>query len=124
MVTVPDTVDPLAGLATLTVGGVVSAVPPPTLTVTDGDVPTLPAASYALATREWEPLGLDAEFQARAQGAALLVAARPPSTHSSTRVTPTLSEAVTATFTEPETVAPLAGLLIETVGATVSALLT
>ena len=44
-----------------------------------------------------------------------------PSTRSSTLVTATLSAAAATTETEPETVAPAEGLLIEVVGATVSA---
>ena len=44
-----------------------------------------------------------------------------PSTLNSTRVTPTLSEAVAAMATEPETVAPVAGEVIETDGFVVSA---
>ena len=47
-----------------------------------------------------------------------------PSSLNCTPTTPTLSEAVAATLTVPETVAPAAGAVIDTVGAVVSGLLT
>ena len=43
-----------------------------------------------------------------------------PSTRNSTRLTPTLSEALAATLNVPDTAAPLAGEVIETDGALVS----
>ena len=48
----------------------------------------------------------------------------PPSTCASTFATPVLSAAVPDTVTEPETVAPAAGLAIVTVGGCASALFT
>ena len=53
---VPLTVAPLAGAVRLTLGSVVSATVLLTVTVQAAEVPTFPAASYALAERLYEPL--------------------------------------------------------------------
>ncbi len=57
-------------------------------------------------------------------GAVASVPTSVPSTRNSTWVTPTLSEAVAATGTDPDTVAPLAGEVTDTVGAVVSGTVT
>ena len=68
----------------------------------------------------WEPGTANEAFHVAAYGALLSVPTRVPSAQNSTLVTPTLSEAVAASGTLPETVAPSAGEVIETVGAVVS----
>jgi hypothetical protein len=62
--TVPETVAPLAGLITLTVGGVVSAGGAlETVTVTVAEVAVLPAASHAWAVSVCVPFATAVLFQ-------------------------------------------------------------
>ena len=104
-----------------TVGAVVSLE---TVTVTDADV-ALPAWSLATAVRVYEPLDSDVVFQETEYGAVvssapMLVVPR----LNWTPTTPMLSEAVADSVTVPETDEPSEGAVIETVGATLSGLLT
>ena len=81
----------------------------------------LPAASRATAVSVCVPLVAVAVFQLTEYG--LVVSSAPrftPSSRNCTPTTPTLSEALAETVTVPVTVAPLAGAVIETVGAVVS----
>src|SRR5438128_2331909 len=89
-----------------------------------GAVAIFPAASRATAERVWEPFDAVVEFKAIAKrvevswGPRLLASSLnwPPTT-------PTLSEALAETVTAvPETVAPLAGALMETTGGVLSAI--
>src|SRR6202023_3145933 len=106
-VNVPETVEPVAGAVTLTVGGVVSFA---TVTVTAAAVAVLPAASRATAVNVCEPLLTVVVFHETEYGA--VVCSTPklaPSRRNCTPATPTLSEALVLTVTVPETVAPFAG---------------
>ncbi len=76
----------------------------------------LPAASYARADRVFAPPDAADVSQEKPNGADLSVAARVPSTRSSTLATPTLSEALTEMGTLPETVAPPLGAANATSG--------
>src|SRR5439155_27373878 len=119
----PETVAPLAGAVMLTVGGVVSALA--TVTVTAADVVALPAASRARAVSVCDPLLVVVVFQLTTYGALVPSAPRvAPSRKNWTPATPTLSEAVAVTATGPETVAPLAGAVMLTLGGVVSAFAT
>src|SRR5258708_1281342 len=92
-----------------------------TVTVTVADVPTLPAASKAFETIVCDPLATEALFQLNESVVALvLLAATVPSIRICIWVTPTLSDAVALIATVPDTVAPLAGAVIEVVGGGVS----
>src|SRR5438034_5281089 len=106
----------------LTVGGVVSGGGPfETLTVTGAEVVRLPAASRATAVKVCEPLTTAVVLKEAEYGAAVSSAAiGAPSAKNCTPATPTLSEAFAATVIVPETVAPLAGELMLTVGGVVS----
>src|SRR5437660_93837 len=85
------------------------------------EAPTLPAASKALATRVCDPLATVAVDQLKESEVELVLEATcVPSMNSCIWVTPTLSEAEAFTTTVPETVAPLTGELMETVGGVVS----
>ena len=119
--TVPDTVAPAAGDDTDTVGATVSGATLETVIDTGAEVVTLPAASRATAVTLWVPLVTEDEFHDVANGddvssAPTLV----PSTLNCTPTTPTLSAAVAANETVPDTVAPAAGDDTDTVGAAVS----
>src|SRR5439155_389764 len=95
--------------------------PLPMVTVTFGDVATLPAASRATAVSVWLPLPIVVEFQLIVYGAAVSSAPRlAPSSLNCTPTTLTLSAAVAETATVPFTVTPPAGAVIETVGGVVS----
>ncbi len=86
--------------------------------LTRGLVAELPAESLTLAERAWEPLERELVLREKDQlevPEALLKA--PPSTETCTEVMARPSEARPETVVVPETVAPLAGLLIDTVGA-------
>src|SRR5438132_13359933 len=102
------------------------AAPLATVTVRAADVVALPAASRACAASVCPPLDAVVVFHAVVYGAAVSGApSGPPSRRNCTLVTPMSSEAVAETVTElPATVAPLAGAVIDTAGAVVSALLT
>src|SRR5204862_6057358 len=81
----------------------------------------LPAASRAIAVSVCEPLLAVAVFQETPKGAAVSSApSAAPSSKNCTPATPTLSEAFAVTGIVPETVAPLAGELMLTVGGVVS----
>ena len=123
----PDTVAPAAGVVSPTVGSVVSPgggggdVVFDTVTVRC-EVAVLPAASRANAVMVCDPLGTLPDGQLTEYGA--LVSSAPisaPSTWNCTPTTPTLSDASAAALTDPETVAPAAGLVSATDGAAVSA---
>ena len=80
----------------------------------------LPAASRATAVRLCAPFETLPDGQLTEYGAVVSSAPRlPPSTLNCTPTTPTLSEEFAAKLTEPETVAPAAGLVRATVGAVV-----
>src|SRR4029078_8976369 len=124
-VTIPVTTLLLPGLVIATVGGVVSAgggVPPPTLTTTAVELVALPAASEARATSEALLPASAVESQLKAYGALLSLASSVPLTRRSTRVTPTLSLAVTLIGAMPVTV-PRVGDVIATEGGWTSAAL-
>src|SRR4051812_37316242 len=116
--TAPETVAPSAGAVSDTVGG----EPLSTVAVTPDEVVELPAASFATAVNVCDPLAPafvshDAEYGA-------LVSAEPrllPSSLNCTLATPRSSLAPAVTDTVPETVAPLAGAVIETAGGVESA---
>src|SRR5580658_3558301 len=121
---VPETVAPEAGEVMETVGGVVSPV---LLTVTETAelVALLPAVSMATAVRECLPLISVAVLRDTEYGALVSRAPRfEPSTWNCTLATATLSEALAVTVMVPETVAPEAGEVMETLGGVVSALFT
>ena len=92
-----------------------------TVTATGAEVVTLPAASRATAVTLWVPLATVVELHDIPYGA--VVSSPPtlvPSTLNCTPATPTLSAALAAKFTVPDTVAPAAGAVTDTVGAWVS----
>src|SRR5215217_8534765 len=91
-----------------------------TVTLIVGDVPHLPAASAALAKIVCRPLATVVELQLACHGAAPSHATSTPSTYHFACVTPTASEASAASVTVPETVAPAAGDVTQTVGGVVS----
>jgi hypothetical protein len=123
-VMVPATVAPFVGAVRETVGGVVSTgggTLLSTVTLTLLLVVLFPAASRAMAVRVWEPFAIVVVFQEVLWG--LVVSSVPrlvPSSRNWTPTTPTLSEAVAETVTVPDTVAPLAGAVIVTVGGLLS----
>ena len=81
-----------------------------------------PAASRACAVTVCLPFVANIVFQLSSYGA--VVSSAPscePSTKNCTRATPTLSAAVAVTIVVPETVAPLDGDVMATVGGVVSA---
>jgi len=121
-VTVADTVWPLLGEVMLTVGGVVSEGGAfATVTVTGAEVVRLPAASRAMAVMVCEPFAAPVVFQETEYGA--LVSSAPtlaPSILNCTPTTPTLSEAPAVTVTVPDTVWPLPGEVMLTLGGVVS----
>src|ERR1051326_8562407 len=96
-----------------------------TVTVTGADVVVLPAASPATAFIVWVPSAAVVLSHVIEYGA--VVSSMPrfaPSSLNCTPATPTLSAAVALTATvAPETVAPPAGAVIDTVGAVVSPVL-
>jgi hypothetical protein len=97
--------------------------PPPFETVTDtgADVVVLPAASEAVAVNVYVPFATVVVSQLIAYGAVVSAAPRfAPFSLNCTAVTPTLSLAVALTVTVPDTVAPLAGAVTDTVGGVVS----
>src|SRR5437762_3191090 len=99
----------------------VTAPPLKTVTVTPAEVVRLPAASRAIVVSVCEPLLAVAVFQETPKGAAVSSApSAAPSSKNCTPATPTLSEAFAVTGIVPETVAPLAGELMLTVGGVVS----
>ena len=100
-----------------------SLVVPPleTITVTVGEVLTLPAASKALETIVCGPLGTLAVPKLNESNEELVLEVTSvPSISICICVTPTLSEAVAVTITVPETVALFAGEVTKVVGGVVS----
>src|SRR2546423_918561 len=95
-----------------------------TVTVTPADVVVFPAASRARADRVWLPLATLVEFHAIWYGATVTsVPTLAPSSRNWTPATATLSVALADTVTAlPVTVAPAAGAVSDTVGATRSLL--
>src|SRR5205809_2699086 len=92
-----------------------------TVTLTAPAVAVLPAASRTTAVRLCVPLLAVVVIQERVYGAAVTSAPRfAPSSLNCTPTTPTLSVALAETVIVPETVAPAAGAVIETVGGVVS----
>jgi hypothetical protein len=76
-----------------------------------------PAASVALAVREWEPLASEPVFKLKDQlEVPEALEKEPPSTESCTELRVTESEAVPETAMVPETVEPLEGEEMETEG--------
>src|SRR2546426_8557611 len=91
------------------------------MTVVAADVVGWPAASRATAVRLCAPLLAVAVFQDAVYGDdASSLPRLAPSSLNCTPMTPTLSEAVAVMLMVPETVAPLAGLVIETAGGVLS----
>ena len=92
-----------------------------TVTATAVAVAVLPAASLAEAVRVWEPLALVVVFHPAWKGAEVSGPPRgDPSRRNCTDVTPVSSVAFAVTVTVPDTDAPTAGEVIETVGCVVS----
>ena len=89
----------------------------PTLLVA---VAVLPAASFAVAVIVCVPLATPDVFQLNVKGAAVLLPKEVPSTLTLTLLTPTLSVALTAMDTVPETVTPVKGDVILTTGGVLS----
>ena len=103
----PATVAPLTGEVMATAGRVESLL---TVTATAGETLVLPAKSRTTADRVWAPLVPDDVFQATLYGASVSAAPKfVPSSTNWTLATPTLSLAVAATETEPDTDVPVAG---------------
>src|SRR5262245_7404733 len=96
------------------------------VTVTAADVAVFPAASRARAVSVCcEPLAAEVVFHAAEYGAVVSSApSAAPSRKNWTPATPTLSDALAVTVTEPLTVAPEVGEVTATVGADVSLLAT
>src|SRR5580700_8228874 len=120
---VPETVAPEAGEVMETLGGVVSVL----LTVMETTelVALLPAVSMATAVRECLPLVSVPVLRDAEYGTLVLRAPKfEPSTWNCTLAIATLSEALAVTVMVPETVAPEAGEVMETLGGVVSVLLT
>src|SRR5207237_122816 len=110
---------PLVGVKLVIVGGLT------TITLTAAEVVVLPAASRATAVRVCVALVAVVAAHERAYGAVITSAPRfAPSSLNCTPTTPTLSVALAETVTMPETVAPAAGAVIDTVGGVVSATVT
>ena len=117
-VTAPATVAPFAGAVMETTGGVVSLE---TVTPMTALVVRFPAASRATADRVCAPFVEDLLSHDALYGAIVTSAPNAaPSSSNCTPTTPTLSLAPANTLTVPETVAPLAGAVIETAGGVVS----
>src|ERR1039458_2007828 len=92
-----------------------------TVTVTTPAVAELPAASLATALRVWEPFAPAVVFHEIEYGEVVTSAPRlAPSRGNCTDATPTLSVACAETVTEPLTVLPLLGAVMEITGGVVS----
>src|SRR3989344_3577621 len=92
-----------------------------TVTATPDEVEVLPAASRAVAVTVWAPLVAAVVFQETLEGEVVSSAERlRPSSLNWTPATETLSDAEAVMLIVPETVVPLLGAVIETVGAVVS----
>ena len=120
MVATPFVETPEAWTSDMT-GAVTSAVVLETLTDMAKEVFRLPAASLAVAVREWEPFATPVVSHWPEYGA--VVSSEPRLTLSSlnwTPMTPTLSEAEAAIWAVFDMVAPLPGAVMETAGRVVS----
>src|SRR4051794_1416831 len=84
------------------------------------DVPSLPAASSAIAVSTCAPLAVPVLSQVTANGAAVASPIMTPSTLKRTPATPTLSEAVADSSKAAVTSAPAVGAVSVTVGGVVS----
>jgi hypothetical protein len=82
--------------------------------------PTLPAASNALHCNVCAPALSLLAFHLLVKGEVVEVDSNAPSTYSSTFLTATLSDELTGTETFPDTLAPLAGDVMLTVGGVTS----
>ena len=110
----PETLAPEAGEVMETVGGAVTAFL--TVTETAALVAVCPSALLATAVNEWVALERAAVLRERLNGAAVTAAPELlPSTLNCTLVV--FEETLVATLTAPETVAPVAGEVMDTVGA-------
>jgi hypothetical protein len=118
--TVPDTVAPVAGAEIATVGAVTSELE----IVTETDAVVLfPAASLAIAEIVYVPFACEVVLNEYVYGEAVTSLPRfDPFNWNCTPATPILSDAVAVMATEPDTVAPVAGAEIATVGAVTSEL--
>src|SRR5437667_990090 len=106
---------PLVGVKLVIVGAFI------TVTLTAAEVAVLPAASRATAVTLWLPFALKVVFQEIEYGAVVTSAPRfTPSSLNCTPTTPTLSVASADTVIVPDTVAPVDGAVMETVGGVVS----
>src|SRR5438876_4633650 len=106
---------PLVGVKLVIVGAFI------TVTLTAAEVAVLPAASRATAVKLWLPFALKVVFQETEYGAVVTSTPRfAPSSLNCTPTTPTLSVAFAETVTAPDTVAPVAGAVIDTAGGVVS----
>src|SRR5262249_18279151 len=93
-----------------------------TVTVTAADVTVFPAASRAIAVSLGDPSGTAVVSQLIESGATASSAPIcAPSASNRTPVTPKLSTALAMTVTGPDTVVPVLGVVIATLGAVVSA---
>src|SRR2546425_897672 len=78
--TLPDTLEPVVGDVITTVGGIESGALFWTVTLTEADVPTLLASSYALARSVWLPLETIVVSQEKEYGLVVSVACNKLST--------------------------------------------
>src|SRR3989441_10419853 len=78
--TLPDTFEPVVGDVITTVGGTESGALFWTVTLTEADVPTWPAASYAFATSVWLPSATVVVSQEKEYGLVVSVACHTSST--------------------------------------------
>src|SRR5207247_908741 len=118
---VPGTEAPATGAVMETAGGVVSGTRLLTVTLTAAEVAALPAASLAAAVTLWLPFALKVVFQDIEYGAVVTSAPRfTPSSLNCTPTTPTSSVAFAETVIVPETEAPAAGAVMDTLGGVVS----
>jgi hypothetical protein len=119
---VPRAIEPPSvGLFIDTVGAIPSfAITLSMLMLTSAELPWLLLASVAITRRVCEPSEYAEVSRLKLYGEDVSVAFSSPSTYNFTLETPTASLADAETVIVPDTVAPLAGVLIEVVGAVVS----
>jgi hypothetical protein len=121
-IAVPDTVAPPAGAVIDTTGGATALL---TVTVSPALVVLTPAVSFAMAFSVCEPLELFAVSQLYVYGATVIgLPTLAPSSWNCTLATPMLLVALAVTVAVPDTVAPLAGAVIDTTGGAVLELFT
>src|SRR5262245_26184287 len=92
-----------------------------TVTPTGAEAAGFPAASKARAVKLCAPVAAEDVFRDAVSGDAVSVDRTTPSTRNSTRVTPTLSEALAVSVTVPLTVVPAEGAVKDTAGGVASA---